>query len=58
MDLKDPKFINPYTDFGFSRLWRDGEEAKKALLIDFLNELLPPHHRIAELEFKNTEMLP
>ena len=30
------KYINPYTDFGFKKLF--GEEANKDLLIDFLNE--------------------
>jgi hypothetical protein len=47
------KFINPYTDFGFKKLF--GEEANKDLLIDFLNQLLPLHHQIRELEFRNGE---
>ncbi|MCS6832492.1 MAG: PD-(D/E)XK nuclease family transposase [Flammeovirgaceae bacterium] len=51
-----PKYINPYTDFGFKKLF--GEEANKDLLIDFLNQILPPHHQIAELHFKNPENLP
>jgi predicted transposase/invertase (TIGR01784 family) len=50
------KYINPYTDFGFKKLF--GEEANKDLLIDFLNQLLPPHHQIADLFFKNVEQLP
>nr|VFK15175.1 MAG: conserved hypothetical protein (putative transposase or invertase) [Candidatus Kentron sp. FM] len=50
------KYLNPYTDFGFKKLF--GEEANKDLLIDFLNQLLPPHHRIAALDFRNTERLP
>ncbi|MBN2890882.1 MAG: PD-(D/E)XK nuclease family transposase, partial [Bacteroidales bacterium] len=33
-----PRFINPFTDFGFKKIF--GEEANKDLLIDFLNELL------------------
>ncbi len=49
------KYINPYTDFGFKKLF--GEEANKDLLIDFLNQLLPPHHQIAKLQFKNNEKL-
>lgn len=49
-------FINPYTDFGFKKLF--GEEANKALLIDFLNALLPQHHQIADLTFQNVEALP
>jgi predicted transposase/invertase (TIGR01784 family) len=50
------KYINPYTDFGFKKLF--GEEANKDLLIDFLNQLLPPHHQIEDLSFKNVENLP
>ncbi|OUD15657.1 Rpn family recombination-promoting nuclease/putative transposase [Thioflexithrix psekupsensis] len=50
------KYLNPYTDFGFKKLF--GEEANKDLLIDFLNQLLPAEHQIAELNFKNTEQLP
>jgi predicted transposase/invertase (TIGR01784 family) len=49
------RFINPYTDFGFKRLF--GEEANKDLLIDFLNALLPEYHRIKTLEFRNVEQL-
>ena len=47
------KYINPYTDFGFKKLF--GEEANKDLLIDFLNQLLPQHHQITELNFRNVE---
>ncbi|NME72872.1 PD-(D/E)XK nuclease family transposase, partial [Flammeovirga aprica] len=32
------KYINPFTDFGFKRLF--GQEPSKAILMDFLNELL------------------
>jgi predicted transposase/invertase (TIGR01784 family) len=49
------KYINPYTDFGFKKLF--GEEANKDLLIDFLNQLLPAHHQIADLNFRNPENL-
>ncbi|MEA5141640.1 Rpn family recombination-promoting nuclease/putative transposase [Arcicella rigui] len=49
------KYINPYTDFGFKKLF--GEEGNKDLLIDFLNQLLPPHHQIADLNFRNPENL-
>jgi predicted transposase/invertase (TIGR01784 family) len=51
-----PKYINPYTDFGFKRLF--GVEANKDLLIDFLNQLLPAKHQIKGLFFKNSENLP
>jgi len=47
------KYLNPDTDFGFKKLF--GEEASKDLLLDFLNQLLPPWHQIAQLSFKNTE---
>jgi hypothetical protein len=40
-------YINPFTDFGFKKLF--GEEVNKDLLIDFLNGLLPGHHRIKDL---------
>ncbi len=49
------KYINPYTDFGFKKLF--GEEGNKDLLIDFLNQLLPTRHQIADLNFHNTEHL-
>ncbi len=32
------KYINPFTDYGFKKLF--GEEPNKDLLLDFLNELL------------------
>jgi len=50
------RYLNPYTDFGFKKLF--GEEGTKDLLTDFLNQLLPAHHQIASLYFKNSENLP
>ena len=50
------KYINPYTDFGFKRIF--GQEAHKDILIAFLNSLLPERHQIAGLRFRNTEMTP
>jgi len=50
------KYINPYTDFGFKRLF--GVEGNKDLLIDFLNQLLPAKHQIKNLTFKNVENTP
>ena len=57
-DIKEikAKYINPYTDFGFKRLF--GVEANKELLIDFLNQLLPAKHQIKDLTFKNVENTP
>lgn len=49
------KYINPYTDFGFKKIF--GEEASQPLLIDFLNALLPLQTKIIHLSFKNTEQL-
>jgi predicted transposase/invertase (TIGR01784 family) len=54
--MSSARYINPYTDFGFKKLF--GEEGSKLLLIDFLNELLPSHHKISDLTFKNTDQLP
>ena len=47
------KYINPYTDFGFKRLF--GTEGNKDLLVDFLNCLMPAKHQIIELNFRNVE---
>ncbi len=49
-------YINPYTDFGFKKLF--GEEGSKDLLIDFLNQLLPPEYKIVGLEFRDKEISP
>ena len=49
------KYINPYTDFGFKKIF--GEEASKPQLLDFLNALLPEKDQIVHLTFKNNEQL-
>jgi predicted transposase/invertase (TIGR01784 family) len=49
------KYINPYTDFGFKKLF--GTELNKDLLIDFLNQVLPGKHKIKELSYARTEQL-
>jgi predicted transposase/invertase (TIGR01784 family) len=49
------KYLNPFTDFGFKKIF--GEEASKPLLIDFLNALLPQNDKIVDLSFKNNEQL-
>jgi predicted transposase/invertase (TIGR01784 family) len=49
------KYVNPFTDFGFKKIF--GEEASKPLLIDFLNSLLPQTNKVKDLSFKNTEHL-
>ncbi|QKZ14573.1 Rpn family recombination-promoting nuclease/putative transposase [Spirosoma sp. KUDC1026] len=48
-------FINPFTDYGFKRLF--GTEANKDLLIDFLNQFLPDQHQIADLRYARNEQL-
>jgi predicted transposase/invertase (TIGR01784 family) len=53
MQERIPRYLNPYTDFGFKKLF--GEEANKDLLTDFLNQILPAKHQIAELQFRNPE---
>lgn len=47
------KYINPFTDFGFKKLF--GEEANKDLLIDFLNQILDENYQIKILNYKKTE---
>ena len=49
------RYINLLTDFGFKRIF--GTEANKQFTIDFLNTLLPEHHHIQDLTFKNNENL-
>ncbi len=49
------KYLNPFTDFGFKKLF--GSEPNKDLLIDFLNQLLPPRHQIQDLSFTRNEQL-
>lgn len=50
------KYINPFTDFGFKKLF--GEEANKDILMDFLNELLREEEgEITELRFLRNENL-
>ncbi len=50
------KYINPFTDYGFKRLF--GEEPNKNLLLDFLNELLKEEQGIiTELTYLKNEQL-
>ncbi len=51
------KYINPFTDYGFKRLF--GEEPNKDLLLDFLNELLKEEEgTLTELSYLPNEKLP
>jgi predicted transposase/invertase (TIGR01784 family) len=55
MTVKE-KYINPFTDFGFKKLF--GTEPNKDLLIDFLNEvILPEQRKITDLSYKKNEHL-
>ena len=54
--MKDREFINPFTDFGFKRIF--GQEISKEILIDFLNLLLNGEQSIVSLSFKNPELQP
>lgn len=50
------KYINPFTDYGFKKLF--GEEMNKDLLLDFLNGLLKEEQgQIVDLTYLKTEQL-
>ena len=49
------RYINPYTDFGFKKLF--GTELNKDLLISFLNALFHDKPEIIDLTYMNTEHL-
>ena len=50
------KFINPFTDVGFKRIF--GQEINKDLLIDFLNALLVGERQVKNIKFLDKEQLP
>ena len=49
------KFINPFTDWGFKRLF--GQEFSKDLLMSFLNDLFEGELHVKEVAFKDKEQL-
>lgn len=49
------KYVNPLTDFGFKKLF--GTEPNKALIIDFLNQILPSAHQIEDLSYSRNEQV-
>ena len=49
------RYVNPYTDFGFKKLF--GTEMNKELLISFINSLLSDKEQIRDLTYLNTENL-
>ena len=54
-DVKEGKYINPYTDFGFKKIF--GTEANKDLLRDFLQTLLQLKGRITRQNYLNSARL-
>ncbi|PID29042.1 MAG: hypothetical protein CSB55_02945 [Candidatus Cloacimonadota bacterium] len=57
MAERKPKYIHPFTDYGFKRIF--GEEPNKNLLLDFLNELLKDKEgEIKEISYLPNENLP
>ena len=56
MSNNTTRYINPFTDFGFKKLF--GEEPNKDLLLDFLNELLKDEQGpIKEITYLKNEQL-
>ena len=49
------RYINPFTDWGFKRLF--GQEFSKDLLINFLNDLFEGEFQIKDVTFKDKEQL-
>ena len=49
------KFINPFTDVGFKRIF--GQEMSKPVLIAFLNSLLTGERRIVDVKYLDKEQL-
>nr|WP_295928965.1 Rpn family recombination-promoting nuclease/putative transposase [uncultured Dyadobacter sp.] len=47
------RFIDPFTDFGFKRIF--GSESNKDILIDFLNELFAGEREVIDLTYSNNE---
>lgn len=49
------KFINPFTDEGFKRIF--GQEISKPILLTFLNTLLEGEYHIVDLKYLDKEQL-
>ena len=49
------KFINPFTDVGFKRIF--GQEFSKPILLAFLNSLLENERRIVDIQYLDKEKL-
>ena len=55
MCINNTKYIDPFTDFGFKRIF--GTEKHKKFLISFLNDLLDIEYKIVDLKYRNLEKL-
>ena len=56
MSYNQETFMNPYTDFGFKKLF--GTEPNKDILISFLNAVFQDRRpTIVDLHYLNTEIL-
>jgi len=55
MEVFQEKYLNPFTDFGFKKLF--GSEPNKDLLIDFLNQILDSAYRVKSLSYKKSDFL-
>ena len=55
MEVFQEKYLNPFTDFGFKKLF--GSEPNKDLLIDFLNQIQDAEYRVESLSYKKSDFL-
>jgi predicted transposase/invertase (TIGR01784 family) len=53
--MSTEKYINPFTDFGFKKLF--GSEVNKDLLIDFLNQIIKEQGKITTIHYLQNEQL-
>lgn len=51
--MKEKRYINPLTDFGFKKIFSDEE-----IMRDFLNDIIEPHSPIQSVIFLDKEMPP
>ncbi len=55
IEFMPSKYINPFTDFGFKRIF--GTEENKDILLDFLNTVMVLHNiQIQDLTYKKTDL--
>ncbi len=55
MAMTEERYINPYTDFGFKKLF--GTELNKELLMSFLNALFDGKQVVTDIHYLNGEHL-